>query len=60
LVEESTSATPAFVPVVLKPEARGSHIEVALASGHVLRVGPGFDVETVRRLVEVIGGGRRR
>lgn len=31
-------------------------VEVELLSGHVLRVQPDFDVETVKRLVDAIGG----
>ena len=52
----TTKTGPTFVEIA-RP-ARGATIEVVLRSGHVLRVPAGFEAETVRRLVEILGDGR--
>jgi transposase len=51
------SKRPAFVPVATKTTkgAVGASIELVLASGHRLRVDKGFDAETLRRLLAVVG-----
>jgi hypothetical protein len=45
-----------FVPVRIVDRAAdlGSGVELALSGGRVVRVARGFDVETLRRLVEAI------
>lgn len=59
-IAQTSSSAPAFLPVVVEARrTRNTHIEVALASGHVLRVEPGFDLETLRRLVSALGGRER-
>jgi hypothetical protein len=60
LSKRSTKGSAGFVPVTVRdvPYPTSSWIEVELASGHFLRVEPGFDVATVKRLVDAIGGGR--
>ena len=47
------AAKPTFIEIA-RPSA-GSMIEVVLRSGHVLRVAVGFEAETVRRLVAILG-----
>jgi hypothetical protein len=45
---------PAFVPVrVVDAQASSSPLELLLAGGHRLLLGPDFDVSTLRRLLEV-------
>jgi transposase len=51
-LESSPAAPPLFVEV--RPTGTGG-VEVVLRSGHVLRIGPGFDEETVVRLVRALG-----
>jgi hypothetical protein len=46
-------AKPAFVEIA-RPTSE-ARIEVVLRSGHVLRVAPGFEAESVRRLVAILG-----
>jgi transposase len=51
----------AFVPVqVIDDEApaRASALEVVLANGRTVRVGPGFDAATLRQLVTALEEGR--
>ena len=46
-----------FVPVQVVPDAAptpASHLEVILADGRVVRVGPGFDAATLRQLLDVL------
>jgi hypothetical protein len=50
-LQSSPAATPPFVEI--RPTGSAG-IEVLLRSGHVLRVGPGFDEETVLRLVRAL------
>jgi hypothetical protein len=54
--QASREQLPAFVPLQVTPEVSddASGIEVVLASGHVLRVRSGFDVETLRQLLAVL------
>ncbi len=49
------ASSPAFVEVVGGTTA---HLEIVLRSGVVLRVPPGFDGETVRRLVDALDAQR--
>ena len=52
---------PAFLPVRIQPEPAGpssGHIEVVLANGRSVRVGAGFDPQTLVRVVELLKGGR--
>ena len=56
----------AFVPVEVLPEplsppaadAPASGLELLLAGGHVLRIGPAFDAPTLRRLLAALEEGR--
>lgn len=43
-----------FLPVRIT-QAIGSPVEIVLCSGHVARVGRGFDEETLARVIAVIG-----
>jgi hypothetical protein len=45
---------PAFMPVTVQREAPPSAIELVLASGHVVRVMPGFDTQTLRQLLALL------
>jgi transposase-like protein len=45
---------PAFLPVEVKTPANESAIEVALVSGHVLRLRSGFDADTLRELLTLL------
>jgi hypothetical protein len=45
---------PAFLAVEVKTPGYESSIEVALASGHVVRVRGGFDADTLRQLLAVL------
>jgi hypothetical protein len=54
--------TPTFVPLQLLADdpppavnaAAAGGLELLLRGGHVLRIGPGFDGSTLRRLLEVL------
>ena len=49
----------AFVPVQVvadAPPAQGSALELVLADGRIVRVAPGFDEATLRRLLAVLEG----
>ena len=48
------AAVPAFVKVTLDTSAPPSAIEVVLAQGRWLRVGPGFDADLLRQLLRVL------
>jgi hypothetical protein len=60
------AALPAFVPVEVLPEPRALFpsdsaacgLELLLAGGRLLRIGPGFDGPTLRRLLAVLEEGR--
>jgi transposase-like protein len=47
------AAEPTFIEIA-RPSS-GAVIEVVLRSGHMLRVPAGFEAETVRRLVAILG-----
>lgn len=55
-----------FVPVQVLPEQpassasemRGADLELVVAHGHRLRIGPGFDGATLRRVLAVLAEGR--
>ncbi|UCF41676.1 MAG: hypothetical protein JSW43_04930 [Gemmatimonadota bacterium] len=51
--------TPALVPVqVVASEAgSGAPLELVLANGRTIRVGPGFDAEELCRLIATVEGG---
>jgi hypothetical protein len=57
-LDQTDDRKPAFVPVhivadeVQKPAARG--IEIVLANGRCLRVQPGFDADTLVKLVDLL------
>ena len=55
---EPKEPKPAFLPVHVLPEPAGEPatrgIEVVLANGRCLRVGPGFDPQTLVTLVELL------
>lgn len=56
----SASITPSFLPVTILPEpipsvtASPSHLELILSQGRRIAVAPGFDPETLRRLIAVV------
>jgi hypothetical protein len=56
------ATTPAFVPIEVAPDAtpprrpRSSGVEIVLPSGQRVRVGPGFDEDTLRRALAVLEG----
>lgn len=52
--EHNRTATRAFVPVEVKTPAHAPSIEVALACGHVVRLRPGFDADTLRKLLALL------
>ena len=53
-----------FVPVAVVPDetlagaVAGNGLELVLGAGRVLRIGPGFDLPTLRRLLAVLEEGR--
>ena len=53
------AAIPSFAPVVIEARAVGSAsgcpIEIVLPGGQAVRVGAGFDAETLRRVLAVMG-----
>jgi transposase len=52
------AAAPAFVPVQVVPEeAEAEGVTVVLAGGRTVRVRPGFDAATLRRVVAVLEEG---
>ena len=59
-LQRRDAALPAFVPVRLVPDddapCDGS-VTVVLAGGRLVRVGPGFDVATLRQVVAVLEEG---
>jgi hypothetical protein len=65
-LDERDRTTPTFVPVQVVPEpipvnlgeGQRSGLELLLAGGRVLRVHPGFDADTLRRLLVFLEGPR--
>jgi hypothetical protein len=47
------SATP-FIPVQVVPSPTPSPLELVLPGGRILRVAPGFDTDTLRRLLATL------
>ena len=59
VLERRTTERPAFVPVQVvadTPPSQASALELVLADGRALRVAPGFDATTLRRLLAVLEG----
>lgn len=57
---DESGAKPAFLPVqvvVEKPESPTGSVEIVLANGRRVRVGVGFDPQTLVRVVELLEGG---
>jgi hypothetical protein len=56
------SADPHFLPVTILPDpipsitASPSHLELILSNGRRIAVAPGFDPQTLRRLISVVEG----
>lgn len=56
----SASLTPPFLPVTIRPEptppvtVSPSHLELILSQGRRIAVAPGFDSDTLRRLIAVV------
>jgi hypothetical protein len=54
------SLTPSFLPVTILPDpipsayTAASHLELILPQGHRIAVAPGFDPDTLRRLIAVV------
>jgi hypothetical protein len=60
VLERRAAEAAAFVPVQVVADAgpaQVSALEVVLADGRAVRVGPGFDAATLRRLLAVLEGG---
>src|SRR5262245_10059428 len=59
VLERRAAEEPAFVPVQVVADAvpaQASALEVILADGRTVRVAPGFDAATLRRLLAVLEG----
>ena len=59
VLERRAPERPAFVPVQVvadTPPSQASALELVLADGRALRVAPGFDATTLRRLLAVLEG----
>jgi hypothetical protein len=59
LQRRAADEQPAFVPVQVVADAvptQASALEVVLADGRAVRVAPGFDAATLRRLLAVLEG----
>ena len=60
VLERRAAEQPAFVPVQVvadaTPAGQASALEVLLRDGRTVRVPPGFDVATLRRLLAVLEG----
>jgi transposase-like protein len=59
VLERRAAEGPAFVPVQIVPDAppaQGAGLEVVLTDGRAVRVAPGFDAATLRRLLAVLEG----
>lgn len=46
-----------LLPVRVAESGRGAPIQVLLPSGHIVRVGRGFDEEAFSRVMALLGGG---
>jgi hypothetical protein len=65
-ITERDAEAACFVPVHVIPDAAttaggagsGSGLELVLGSGRLLRIGPGFDAATLRRLLALLEEGR--
>ena len=58
-LERRVAEEPAFVPVQVVADAVPAHatgLEVVLADGRAVRIAPGFDAATLRRLLAVLEG----
>ena len=53
-VEPARSKSPALLPVRVLEPSGGTPIQVILPSGHIVRVGRGFDEETFARVMEIL------
>jgi hypothetical protein len=51
---DAEASAPAFVPVHVASPVEQSSLEVVVSSGRVVRVAPGFDAATLRRLLVVL------
>src|SRR5262245_49856140 len=61
VLERRAAEEPAFVPVQVVADPtppQASALEVVLVDGRVVRVAPGFDAATLRRLLVVLEGER--
>ena len=59
VLERRAAEEPAFVPVQVLADAmpvQATLLEVVLADGRAVRVAPGFDAATLRRLLAVLEG----
>jgi hypothetical protein len=59
VLERRAVEEPAFVPVQVVADGvptQASALEIVLADGRVVRVAPGFDAATLRRLLAVLEG----
>ena len=59
VLERRAAEAPAFVPVQVVDDATpppASALEVVLVDGRMVRVAPGFDAATLRRLLAVLEG----
>jgi transposase len=59
VLERRATERPAFVPVHLvadTPAPQATALELVLGDGRALRVAPGFDATTLRRLLAVLEG----
>jgi hypothetical protein len=59
VLERRATERPAFVPVEVvadPPPPQASALELVLPDGRAVRVSPGFDVATLRRLLAVLEG----
>ena len=60
-LEQRATAKAAFVPVQILADvapAKASALELVLAGGRIVRVAPGFDAATLRRLLAALEGER--
>jgi hypothetical protein len=57
-VEElpASAAVPAFLPARVVESSDRSGVEVVIGAGRRVVIGPGFDAETLRRVVAVLEG----
>jgi hypothetical protein len=60
VLERRAAEQPTFVPVQVVADAtptQASALEVVLLGGRTVRIAPGFDAATLRRLLTVLEGG---